>query len=45
MEILSNGIVEGEQVGGDWACWLGCGSFCLIGGGTTSFVASIATVL
>lgn len=44
MEILNKDIQQ-EQVGGDWACLLGCGAFCLVGGGTAAFVAAFATVL
>lgn len=33
------------DVGGNWACIIGCGSFCIIGSGYTSYVAVATTAL
>mgnify|MGYP000879911267 CR=1 FL=1 len=44
MTVINNNVQE-EQVGGAWACWIGCGTFCLMGGGTVSFIAAVATAL
>lgn len=36
---------ENYDVGGNWACVIGCGTFCFMGGGSTSLVAAVATAL
>lgn len=36
---------ESYDVGGNWACVIGCGSFCLMGGGSVSVFAAVATAL
>lgn len=45
---ISNGkeLMNKEfDMGGNWACILGCGSFCILGGGSTSYLAVVATAL
>lgn len=43
---LNGSIFEEEfDVGGDWACVIGCASFCFIGGGSTTYIAMVATAL
>ncbi len=44
MKIVNESIKE-DQVGGTWACLIGCGSFCFLGGGATTYVAAVATAL
>lgn len=34
-----------NDVGGDWACILGCGSFCFIFAGSASYIATVTTAL
>lgn len=34
-----------EDVGGNWACVIGCGSFCILTGGSASVIATVATAL
>ena len=48
MEIINGeGLLVGEEneVGGDWACIIGCGTFCVMTGGNASYIAVVATAL
>ena len=36
---------DNYDVGGAWACVIGCGTFCFMGGGYTSLIAAVATAL
>ena len=47
IEIINSEALEGEKydVGGDWACIVGCGSFCIILAGIASYVATVTTAL
>ncbi|MEG0691159.1 MAG: hypothetical protein RSA01_01170 [Clostridium sp.] len=44
MEVI-NKNVQTQEVGGVWACLVGCGSFCFMVGGATTYVAAVATAL
>ncbi|MGL5439830.1 MAG: hypothetical protein ACRDA4_05505 [Filifactoraceae bacterium] len=39
------GLEEIYEIGGNWACVIGCGTFCVMGGGYTSAVAAVATAI
>lgn len=34
-----------EEIGGNTACIVGCGTFCFMGGGATTYIAVAATLL
>lgn len=36
---------EELNVGGAWACVIGCGTFCIMGGGIASYIAAAASAL
>ena len=47
IEIINSEALEAEKydVGGDWACIVGCGSFCILLAGIASYVATVTTAL
>lgn len=47
LEISNEKIFDkGEfDIGGNWACVIGCGTFCYMGGGATTYIAAAATAL
>ncbi|ADQ39786.1 hypothetical protein Calkr_0221 [Caldicellulosiruptor acetigenus I77R1B] len=44
MEILNYNDNQLE-IGGNWACWLGCGSFCLLFDAIGAFLGSVSSAL
>jgi len=47
LEVVNDNYSEEElyDIGGNWACLIGCGTFCIMGGGATSYFAAVATAL
>ena len=43
--LIINETAETEQIGGNWACVIGCGAFCIMGGGIAYAPAAIAAAL
>lgn len=44
MEIINSEITF-EEIGGNTACIIGCGTFCFMGGGATTYIAVAAALL
>ena len=47
LEVVNEKSIEMESydVGGNWACVIGCGTFCFLGGGSTSLIAAVTAAL
>lgn len=47
LNVVNNDMssVEHYDIGGNWACLIGCGTFCIMGGGAVTYIAAVATAL